>query len=174
VTRRSIVCAHCGQPALLKASAINRAAKHGARLFCSRACAGLARRKHKSREQKVAEKAAYDLEYRERNKARIKAQKAAAYRANPNRERERAYRQANRARHVEYCRRPQYRKWKANYDRQHRAQKDFGPFAEAALVLRDLEIEISSRATRTEIYAANGTLNKSLKRRRDYESLVRR
>jgi hypothetical protein len=137
-------------------------------------CAGLARRKHKSREQKIAEKAAYDAEYRERNRARIKARKAAAYRTNPNRERERAYRQANMARHVEYCRRPQYREWKVAYDRKYRAQKDFGPFADAALVLRDLEIEISSRATRTEIYAANGTLNKSLKRRRDYESLVRR
>ena len=85
------------------------------------------------------------------------------------RQREKRNRDMNKDRHAEYVRRPEYRKWKAQYDRQHRARKFYGPFAEAALTLFDLEAEISSRATRTEIYTANGTLNKWTQRRRDYE-----
>ena len=63
----------------------------------------------------------------------------------------------------------EYRKWKAEYDRKYRSQKLYGPFAEAFLTLRELEEEIGVRATRTEIYTANGTLNKWKQRRRDYE-----
>ena len=70
--------------------------------------------------------------------------------------------------HVEYCRRPEYRASKREYDRKHRAQQDFGPFAEAALILGDLDAEIATRASRYEIYSANGTLNKALRRKREY------
>jgi hypothetical protein len=171
--KRSFICANCGKSGLKEAGHITRSRKQNAPLFCDRVCFGLSRRQPpKSDAEKRVLKAAYDVEYRERNLARIKTRKAAAYKAKPNRERERAYRQANMHRHVEYCRRPEYREWKAQYDRSFRAHKDFGPFADAALLLNDLEREISSRASRYEIYATNGTLNKALNRRRDYEKLV--
>jgi hypothetical protein len=52
------------------------------------------------------------------------------------------------------------------------AKKFFGPYWEAASTLIDLENEIDSRISRYEIYQQNGTLNKHLNRRRDYERLI--
>lgn len=146
---------------------VNRSRKAGLNLYCGRKCTGLAKRRSKT--EKVEAKRIYDLAYREKNLARIRAAKAAAYKANPNRERERAYRQANMARHVEYCRRPEYRKRKAAYDQERRAKIFYGPFWEAALALFALEREIDQRMSRHDIYQANGTINKKLNRRREYE-----
>ncbi len=165
----AIICAYCGKGAMKEAGGVNRSLRKGASLYCDRTCAGKNRRVFRTVGQKRAEKAAYDAEYREKNRARLKAEKAAWYRRTADREREREYRRANKGRHAEYCRRPEYRKWKAEYDRKYLAQKQYGPFAEVAFILRDLEDEINSRATRTEIYAANGTLNKWIQRRRNYE-----
>ena len=69
--------------------------------------------------------------------------------------------------HVEYCRQPAYRAWKAGYDREYRA-RDFGDFAAAYLTLLDLQGEIKARATDQEIRTANETLCKSQKRKREY------
>jgi hypothetical protein len=76
------------------------------------------------------------------------------------------YRAKHMQRHVEYCRRPEYREWKKEYDRQYTARQSFGEFASAFLLLRDIEDEVAARATRYEIYTANGTLNKAQTRRR--------
>ncbi len=67
--------------------------------------------------------------------------------------------------HVEYCRRPEYKKWKQGYDRQYRANK-FGEYAEAYLTLRQLEILIHETTTKYDTKLENQTLNKALKRRR--------
>ena len=88
------------------------------------------------------------------------------------RQREKVNRDANRERHADYCRTPEYREWKAQYDRQYLAQKQYGPFAEAALTLRALEEEITCRSTRYEIYTERGTLNKTQRRKRDYAKAV--
>lgn len=74
--------------------------------------------------------------------------------------------------HVEYCRRPEYREWKKGYDREYRCKQEYGPFWEAASILFDIENEINERISRYEIYQQNGTLNKHLNRRRDYERLI--
>lgn len=165
-------CAHCHVIAWKEARDINRAAKAGLRVYCSRECSGLGRRKNKTLEQKRAEKAAYDAEFRRLNRDRLKAEKAAWYQRTADREKERVYRKANMARHVEYCRRPEYRAQKAAYDQRRRDQMNFGDFAEAAAVLRDLEAEITTRASRYEIYMERGTINKSLRRKREYEQSV--
>lgn len=144
-------------------------------IYCNRVCSGLGRRVNKSAEQRKAEKAEYDRARRAELGEELLRQKAAARRAllaaNPElvRAREKANRDARKAEHAEYCRRPEYRDWKRNYDRKHRANKFFGPFAEAFLVLRDLESELAGRASKYERYAANGTLNKTQKRKRAYE-----
>lgn len=173
-----VTCAHCGERSFKPVGAVNRAKARGAPLYCNRECAGLGRQKHKTAEQIKAEKADYDRQRRAKLAERLRMEKAAYYRAkvaaDPGgvRAQERAYRQTRKAAHAEYCRRPEYRDWKSSYDRKYRAQKDFGPFAEAALVLRDLEGEITRRATRTEIYAENGTLNKTQRRKREYAKAV--
>ncbi|MGS7457682.1 hypothetical protein, partial [Mycobacterium tuberculosis] len=66
--------------------------------------------------------------------------------------------------HIEYCRRPEYRAWKRGYDRRYRAKKHYGPFWESALTLVEIEAEVLSRATRYQLDLESGKLNKSLRR----------
>jgi hypothetical protein len=182
VSLRPIICAYCGAASMKEVGAVNRSIRSGLSLYCDRRCSGLGRRNPNppSEAERRNAKAEYDRRRRAELGDALLAKKRAAYHAKVAadseavRAKQRAYRQQNMARHVEYCRRPEYRKWKAQYDRSYCARKDFGPFADAALLLRDLEREISSRASRYEIYSTNGTLNKWLNRRRDYEKIISR
>lgn len=175
-----VTCAWCGATAYKPVSAVNRAEKSGLRQFCNRACTGMARRDPDplSLDQKRDAKAEYDHARRTALGEVLLAEKRAAYRAQVEtncdvlRAKQKALRGRRKGQHLEYIRRPEYRKWKTNYDRKHRAQKDYGPFAEAALILRDIETEVAVRATRTEIYTQNGTINKSIRRKRDYAKAV--
>jgi hypothetical protein len=173
-----VSCAWCGGMSCKPTGEVNRAATRHAPLYCDKACSGLARRKHKTADQCKSEKAEYDRQRRSALRERLRIEKQAAYRAmvaaDPDgvRARERAYRQTRKAAHAEYCRRPEYRDWKQGYDRKYRAQKDFGPFAEAALLLHDLENEIGSRSTFTERAHEKGTINKTQRRKREYEQAV--
>lgn len=115
--------------------------------------------------ERKEKKRLYDIEYRAKNLDAIKARKAAAYALNPNREKEREYRKANMHKHVEYCQTPEYKAYKAEYDKKKRYEA-YGSFAEAAMALESLEREISTRATRYEIYIANGRFTRSAQRRR--------
>lgn len=162
------ICPQCREPFEASTGKARRADKKGAPLYCGRACAGLARRNPNppTEAERKAAKAAYDAKYRALNHEARKAQKAAYYREHRDPEKERAARKARMPKHVEYCRRPEYRAWKSEYDSRYRAQKIFGPFAEAFLLLQDIEREIDSQATRYEVYRANGTLNKALTRKR--------
>ena len=169
-----VICSICNKPVDQPVGAINRALRKGAPLYCSKACFSIARRKNKTREQLKEQKRLYDQEYRAKNKDRLKIKKAAAYKADPPRERERAYRQAHMKRHVAYCRNPSYVAWKKKYDRAYRCKKSFGGYWEAASILLEIEDEIDSRATDYNIRCANGTLNKKLERGRSYERTIRR
>lgn len=169
--KRPIICAHCGARSFKDTGGINRALRAGAPLFCSIKCSADRRKINKSSAQKIEEKRLYDIEYRVRNEAELKSARAAYYQRTKNPEREAAYRKANMARHVAYCQRPEYRAWKAEYDLQLRA-KEYGPFAGVWLLLRDIDREVNSRASDYEVRVTNGTINKKLKRRREYEKLV--
>jgi hypothetical protein len=174
VSKTAIICAHCGAEAYKLSGGVNRARRAGSPLYCSRACAGLAHRVIRTTAEAAALKADYDRRRRAELGEALLAEKRAAYRDRLARDPEglRAAQKKNRDQrkgaHVEYCRRPEYRAWKKSYDRQHRAVKFFGPFADAFLALQDLETEIASRASRYEIYSENGTLNKCLKRKREH------
>ena len=98
-------------------------------------------------------KAEYDRKYRKKNRARIKAEKAAYF--------QRTYDPVNAAKerkkkmpaHVEYCRQPEYKAWKKKYDKKRRSFK-FGDFAEAHAVLLKLIKEIHKQMPdRFEKYA---------------------
>lgn len=160
-----VTCAYCKRETDKPVGAVNRAREAGLRIFCDRKCAGLGRRKGKTKAQKIEEKRLYDMAYRAKNLARIKAQKAAHHKATYDPEKQRAYNKKRMPLHVEYCRRPEYRKWKRDYDRQYRA-KEFGPFAEAYLLAIDLNRAIKERATNHEIKWQNQTANKTQFRRR--------
>ncbi len=173
-----VTCAHCGEVSYKPVGAVNRAARQGAPLYCDRECAGLGRRKHKSLAQRKAEKAEYDRRRRRELGDELLAKKREAYHAavaaDPDsvRAKQREHRRKRKAAHLEYCRRPEYREWKRQYDRRHLAEKHFGPFAEAALVLRDLEQAVLDRASRYDLDLASGKLNKATRRKREYAKAV--
>ena len=150
---------------------LNAAAKISAPLYCGKACAGLARRRKipLTVEQRKEAKAEYDKDRRKRLSDEIKEHKRGYYIANHERilAQMTVARKKRMPKHVEYCRQPKYKVYKREYDRAFRAKKMFGPFADAFLVLQDIEQEVAARMTKYEIYATNGTLNKALVRRRN-------
>lgn len=174
MSKVQIICAQCGETATKEAGGVSRSRSLGAPLFCSRQCSANARRVSRTDAEKRAAKAAYDVEYRNRDVGARKAAKAEYHRRTYNPMTAAGKRKARMPSHVEYCRRPEYRKWKAEYDRKYLARKQFGPFGEAAIILNQLEAEIFSRASWIEIRATNGTLNKHQQRRREYERQTQR
>lgn len=160
-------CAHCGKTADKLTGEVNRARRAGLRLFCGRRCSGLAKRKHKSKAQRVEEKRLYDLAYREANLAMLKAKKHEYFKRTYDPAKAAVERKKRMHLHVEYCRRPEYRVKKSKYDRRYRSKREYGPFAEAAMLAVDLNREVKSRSSNYEIASQNGTLNKTQKRRRE-------
>lgn len=170
-----ITCAHCSKQTERSAGHVNRSRKIGMRLFCNRTCAGLARRLAvpKTKAQKVEEKRLYDIAYRQKNALALKDRKRAYFRKTYDPALAAVKRKERMPLHVAYCRRPEYRAYKQRYDAEHRARKLFGEFADAALLLTEVEKEIGARASNYEIRLTNGTLNKALHRKRDYERTLR-
>lgn len=170
----SITCPVCGRAAAKDTGAVNRSRASGAPLYCSRACAGVGRRKGKTVEQKKASKRAYDAQRRIEMADQIREMKASYYQRTHDREKEAAYRKANMGRHVEYCRGAEYRAWKREYDRAYRAKQEFGEFWECALLVLDIRnTALELAGGDYEIRLANGTYGKSQQRRRAYERLDR-
>lgn len=164
-----IQCASCGKTCEKSASHYNRAMKMGANLYCGKVCAGRGRRVAKTAAQKKEEKRLYDMQYREKNQARIQQNKAAYFKRTYDPVVAAVARKERSADHAEYCRRPEYVVWKREYDQKYRARKEYGDFWQSFLILRSIEKEVAERATKQEIAAANGTLNKAQTRKRDYE-----
>ncbi len=167
-----IICAYCNNKSEKSSSSVNLAKRINAPIYCSRKCSGLGRRDTRTKKEKVEAKRLYDQKYRLNNFSIIKSKKQAHAKTESGRQMQKRNRDKMKNFHLEYCRTPEYRKWKAEYDKKHLANKQYGEFAEAALTLRSLETEITSRITKTEIYANNGTLNKKQSRRREYERLI--
>jgi hypothetical protein len=147
---------------------VRRARRDGKRLFCNRRHAGLARRTHKTKAQKVEEKRIYDAEYRAINLASIKAKKHAHFKRTYDPKKAAVERHKKMHLHVEYCRRPEYRAYKSQYDRKHLAKKNYGAFAECALIARDLHAEVRARMSDYDVRTANLTLNKTQRRKRNH------
>jgi len=162
-----IICPHCKKKADIKAGYVNRAKKLGVPRYCSKACSGLARKIERTDEEKKRLKAEYDKKHRKIFAEDIKKAKAAAfkkdYKENP--EKYRAIRRRRKDEHNEYCRRPEYKKWKAEYDQKHRAKKNYGEFAECHLLIREIEKEYDQR----EILQINNLHNKTQKRKRKWK-----
>lgn len=165
-----IVCAYrlCRAVSEKPAGAVNRARLSGAPIYCSRLCAGLGRRKHKTKDQKVAEKAAYDRKRRELRREELKAEKAAYHKRTYDPVKAAEHRKTRMPYHVEYCRRPEVKAKKVAYDRERRAQ-EYGPFADAYKLLLQIDNEVNSRMSDYDVRIVNGTINKRQKRKRKHE-----
>lgn len=159
-------CAHCGKANDGFAGHVNRAQARGLKLYCDRKCSGLGRRLGKTKAQLKEEKRLYDIEYRAKNLEAIKAKKRAHFQKTYDRKAAAEYRKQRMHLHVEYCRRPEYKAWKREYDRRYRAS-EFGEFAEAYMLTIDLNREIKGRKTNAEIKYENGCTNKSQRRERE-------
>lgn len=168
------LCAHCSLQFTARVSRVNQAAKRGATLYCGKRCAGLARRVFKTQEQKRAEKSAYDAARRVKLASRIKAEKAAYFQRTYDPVAAAIKRKERMPLHVEYCRRPEYVKWKAEYDAAYRAKRDYGDWWESFLMIKQIRDEVLSRSSAHEIRQINGTINKAQQRRRSYESTIGR
>lgn len=160
-----IKCDHCGRSTEKEPGAVNRAKKIGAKLYCGFRCCGLARRKYKTKTQKIEEKRLYDREYRRKNLAVITAKKAAYHKRTYDPAKAAVERKKRMKFHVEYCRRPSYKLWKREYDRRRRDGM-YGAFADAARLTIELNREIKERATNEQIKIQNGTWSKPQQRRR--------
>lgn len=160
-------CAHCGKIADKAAGHVNRARARGLNLYCNRKCSGLGRRQGKTKAQRVEEKRLYDIEYRAKNREMLKAKHRAYHVRTYDPAKAAVVRKKRMPYHVEYCRRPEYRAWKKGYDRNYRAKKDYGPFAEAALALGDLNTALKQRTDKHETKYQNGATNKTQRRRRE-------
>lgn len=165
-------CSRCGAEADRPTGHINRQRSIGAPLYCGRKCFGLTRRKHRSKSELIERKKAYDAEYRNKNLAKITARKAAYFQATYDPAKAAVDRKKTMARHVEYCRSPEYKAWKRDYDKKLRASV-YGEYADAFLLLQDLDRELDSRADWYERANQKGTINKTIKRKRAYESSLR-
>jgi len=176
----AIICAHCGGKALKEAGSVNRSRRNGSPVYCGKPCFGLAKRVDRSASEKQKIKHDYDRARRTqlgdvlREKKRLARLSALAENPQEVRAKEKAHREQRKQAHVEYCRQPEYRQWKAQYDQKYRARKWFGDFGEAAIILNHLETEINSRISWTERRRQNGTLNKHQQRRREYDRQTQR
>lgn len=159
------LCHHCRKPHHQPPNQVNRAMREGLRLFCGRRCAGLARRKHKTKAQKVAEKRLYDAAYRVKNRDRLKLEKQAYFQRTYDPVKAAKERKKRMHLHVAYCRQPAYKLKKRAYDMKRR-DSEYGPFADAARLAIELTREILTRSTRYEIRRQNQTGNKTQNRRR--------
>jgi hypothetical protein len=105
---------------------------------------------------KKQKKAAYDRDYRKKNRARIKANHAAYFQRTYDPIAAAKERKKRMPYHVEYCRQPKYVAYKREYDRKRRASK-FGEFAAAYEALKALNGEIRRlMPDRFERYAQSG------------------
>jgi hypothetical protein len=167
--RAWVRCANCLLWVGKDASAVGRARREGAPLYCGRECAGMARRRDTTPEQRKAEKLEYDRQRRAKLGETLRAEKRAAYyrnhATNLAKAAERRRDPERIAYHNAYCRRPEYVAVKSEYDRRRRAGV-YQEFADAFLLLQDLEREIDARADRYEVYMQNGTINKAQTRKR--------
>lgn len=138
MTFTSFKCAFCGKDAEQPTGAVNRARRLGRPLYCNHKCAVGPRKT--TLEEKKARKAEYDRELRADPyfREKIREQKVEYFKRTYDPEKAREERKKTMPRHVEYCRRPEYREYKNGYDKK-RTEKPFGEWGEAYRVLLELE-----------------------------------
>lgn len=168
------VCGYCGCDFEMYVGHYNRAMKFGNKVYCSRFHSGLGRRDNKTLEQKKKEKAEYDKKFRYYHKEGIKEKKAAAFKkdyvANP--EKYRRERQRRYPAHLKYLQRPEYKKYKHEYDQVFTAKKDYGLFWECSLLLKELEALLLNNSPDGMKFQM-GITNKTQKRKRLWQKTIR-
>lgn len=161
-----IICTYCGKKSDKKTGHVNRALKMGNKLYCDKKCSALGRRIGKSEAEKKEHKRLYDIEYRKKNYEKIKIKKheyfKKDYKNNPDKYRE--IRRKKQESHNEYCRSPEYKKWKKKYDRKYKAKQSAGEFWESQVLLLEIKEQYNNREVKLE----NKLIGKSTKRKQKW------
>ena len=159
-------CEYCGKENDKHTGHVNRARRLGRGLYCNRECSGLGRRHGRTEEESKMLKSGYDQMYKQLNPPDTK-ERAEYHKRTYDPVKAAIIRKKNMPRHVEYCRRPEYRAWKKKYDLKFVAKKNYGEHWESAILLRQISGEIDNRVANQD----KGTYNKSQNRKRDYGKL---
>jgi len=157
-----ITCSFCGKESEKDNSAVNRAKKINAPMFCNKKCWGDSRRT--SKEAKIEVKRLYDIEYRKRPD--YKQKKHESFKRNYDPVKAAEERKKNMSRHVAYCQQPKYKEYKKQYDRVRRAKLKYGELWEVQILTLEIQDEVLSRMTRYKIDLESNTLNKRQERKR--------
>lgn len=168
MTMVDCICPVCNSSFKKVLGHYNRAVKKRLKVYCNRTCSGIGRRK--SKEEKKAVKAAYDKKIYntpERKLARKRYFKK-SYEENP--EKYRLIRRSRYKKHLEYLNNPEYKLWKKEYDKKYRAKKHYGAFAEAALILSELELFLKQNMP-DELKFQMGITNKKQKRNKLWQQV---
>ncbi len=156
---------HCGKEIDKPIGEINRAKKRNGKIFCNLQCAGAGKRLNRSEEEKKLIKADYDRKFRELNADKIKLAKHEYFKKTYNKEAAAIERKKNMPRHVEYCRRPEYKEKKKQYDKIHAAKRFYGEYWESALIIDSIEELIDDK----EVRQINNLHNKTQKRKQKWK-----
>ncbi len=167
-----IKCHYCGKEVNKHAGHVNRAKEMGNNVYCGRKCAGLGRRCNSSEVEEKTIKYFYDAFIRLADEERFKKQRQEYfirdYAENP--EKYKAIRKKRQPKHNEYCRRPEYKKWKKNYDQTHRAKKKYGKYFESFIALQQLAGLVDNRQAKAD----QKNITKSQKRKRNAKNTQRK
>ncbi len=164
-----LMCATCGKPSGKKR--LHKGCKHA---YCSGECSHEGRRLHRSKADKVARKAAYDADYRDKNGEILKRKKAERHRRTYTPEKGRAYRAAKKAAgwdHSAYCREymsdPDRKAAKVKSDQIRQAKLRYGDNWEAAIALTELCKEVRAQEpSKYERLKARGYYDRNAQQRR--------
>lgn len=160
-------CDFCGEDSVKEKGHVNRARRDGNHIYCDRVCSSYARMDHFiTDEEKRMLKSGYDQMYKMLNPP-DKAKAAAYFQRTYDPLKAAVIRKKNMHKHVEYCKRPEYRAWKRKYDQKFCAKQKYGEHWESAILLRQIRDVVDNH----EAKLTNGLLSKSQKRKRDYGKL---
>lgn len=157
----TIICPHCGNSAEKQNNYLNRAKKVGMKVFCSIECSYKGRRIGRSLEEKKVLKSEYDREFRKKNAERIKEKKHEYFVRTYNPEKASIERKKRMHKHIEYCRQPEYKEKKKEYDQVRRAKLRYGEFWESIILVLKIKTMYDTKSARQD----NGVNNKTQKRK---------
>ncbi len=136
---KTAICAYCGSETQKHSGHYNRSTRLGRPMYCDQNCSGAARRLDP--ETKARNLRENNRKYKAAKPEKYKAIAAAGYQRRRDPEKERQFRKANMPRHVEYCRKPEYRAKKQEYDIE-RSKREYGEYGECYRLLIELGREI--------------------------------
>jgi len=108
-------------------------------------------------QSKKEEKRLYDIEYRRKNRGRLRRGKQIYYQTDSGKAASKRNRDKLTDYHLEYCRTEKYKAWKKHYDKINRAKCKYGEYWECFLIIMDIEKIVKQRIpNKYERYKARG------------------